>query len=773
MGSLALFEALIRVTGRVQGVGFRPFIYRLAVKQGLMGYVINLGDAGVEIVVEGPKENIDCFISSINQEAPEVSEVKEVDVEYKPFRNRFKEFMIDKSRNGSKAASGIFPPDIGICPECLRDMNTIGSRWYEYPFTACAWCGPRFTGIKSLPYDRERTHMHQFPMCNHCSGEYKDPGDRRFDAQGITCSRCGPRVSLYAGDGMVISSNDPFFDVAKLLKNGAIIAVKGIGGIHLAGIATKTEVVEKLRKRKNRPSQPFAVMSPSLKEVKQFTDPTEYEVKELTSWQRPIVLMRKKGRILSDLVAPELNQIGVMLPYTGIQVMLFKNLQVPALIMTSGNASGVPMSVNNDNAIKELRGIADFFLLHDREIVNRCDDSVLRVNEGRRTFIRRSRGFVPDPIEIPLKGIAIALGAEQSNVGAVTLNRRCFLTQYLGDIVNLEALEYEKNAIRFICDLLKITRNPDVISCDTHPGYMTSHLASEMSQEIGVQVVTSQHHHAHIVSVCAENKLEPDDPVVGIALDGAGYGPDGTVWGGEVLISTFKSYERRGNLEELPMPGGDLCSEQPYRMLVAALTKTLSDNEIRDITLNHIESAFSNSFTELAVILKQSRSSLSLKTSSTGRFLDAVSGLVGLNYRKTYEGEPAMKLESVALSGNTDNIHYNNEITEEKGRYIIKTSGLLNYLALNIDNLRKEDVAAFSQKYLVDCLSEIAIKIANNEGLHNIALSGGVLANNYISSNLVKNLNKYNFNVIQGYKVPPGDGGIALGQTCRALSNVM
>jgi hydrogenase maturation protein HypF len=773
LDSRALIEALIRVTGRVQGVGFRPFIYRLAVKQGLMGYVINLGDAGVEIVVEGSKENIDSFISSINREAPEVSEVKEVYVEYKPFRSRFKEFMIDKSRNGSVTASGIFPPDIGICPDCLRDMNTRGSRWYGYPFTACAWCGPRFTGIKSLPYDRERTHMHQFPMCTHCAGEYKDPEDRRFDAQGITCSRCGPSVSLYAGDGRIISSSDPFSDVANLLRSGAIIAVKGVGGIHLAGLATKTEVVEKLRKRKNRPAQPFAVMSPSLKAVKQFTDPTEDEVKELTSWQRPIVLMRKKREVLSDLVAPELDQIGVMLPYTGIQVMLFKNLRVPALIMTSGNASGVPMSVNNDNAIKELQGIADYFLLHDREIINRCDDSVLRVNEGRRTFIRRSRGFVPDPIEISLKGIAVALGAEQSNVAAVTLNRRCFLTQYLGDIANLEALEYEKNGIRFICDLLKITRNPDVISCDMHPGYITSHLAREMSQDMGVHVVTSQHHHAHIVSVCAENNLEPDDPIVGIALDGAGYGPNGTVWGGEVLISTFKSYERRGNLEDLPMPGGDLCAEQPFRMLVAALTKTLSDSEIRDITSNHIESAFSNSFTELEVILKQSRSPLSLKTSSTGRFLDAVSGLIGLNYRKTYEGEAAMKLESAALLGNPDNIHFKNEIIEEKGRYIIKTSELFNYLTLNVENFRKEDIAAFSQKYLVNCMCEIAVKIANKEGLRNIALSGGVLANNFISTNLAKNLKKYNLNVIQGYKVPPGDGGIALGQTCHALTNVI
>ncbi len=745
----------------------------MAVKQGLRGNVINLGDAGVEIVVEGPKEKIICFISSINRDAPAVSEVKGIEVEYKPFRNRFKEFLIDKSRNSSKTASGVFPPDIGICPDCLRDMNTIGSRWYEYPFTACAWCGPRFTGIKSLPYDRERTHMSQFSMCNYCLNEYNDSLDRRFDAQGITCSRCGPSMSLHARDGTAIPSTDLFSDVAKLLRNGSIIAVKGVGGFHLAGLATESEVVAKLRKRKNRPSQPFAVMSPNIKEILKFTDPSKNEIKELTSWQRPIVLMRKKGRILSGLVAPGLDQIGVMLPYTGIHIMIFKNLQVPALLMTSGNVSGVPMSVDNDDAIKDLQGIADFFLLHNREIINRCDDSILRINGSKRTFIRRSRGYVPDPIEIPFKGITFALGAEQSNVAAVTLNRNCFPTQYLGDITSLEALEYEKNAVRVICDLLKITSNPNVISCDLHPGYITSHLAKEMSQETGVEIVTSQHHHAHIVSVCAENKLKPDDPVVGIALDGAGFGPDGTIWGGEILVSTFKSYERKGSLEELPMPGGDLCAELPYRMLIAALTKTLNDDEIRDITSNHIELAFPKASTELDVILNQSRLPSILKTSSTGRFLDAISGLIGINYRKTYEGEPAMKLECVASRGKSDTIKFKNEIKTDKGKYYINTSKLISYLALNKGNFRKEDIAAFSQKYVVDCLSEITDNVAHNEGLHNIVLSGGVIANKYISTNLVKNLKKHNYNVFQGVKLPPGDGGIALGQACHALFDVI
>lgn len=767
-------EAEVHVTGRVQGVGFRPFIYRLAVRHGLRGYVINLGDAGVEVVVEGAAENVGDFINSIKAEAPKVSEVSGVHAHHRPYRGRFTEFVIDKSRTRGQAASGIFPPDIGICPDCLMDMEDGKGRWFEYPFTACAWCGPRFTGVRELPYDRERTHMRGFPMCKGCVTDYGNPLDRRFDAQGITCSVCGPKMSLLDASGRRMEVGDVFSEAAGLLREGHVIAVKGIGGFHVAALATEDGPVAKLRARKSRPYQPFALMSPDMNAVRSFAEPDANESRALVSWQKPIVLIRKNGELISELVAPGLSRVGVMLPYTGIHVMLFKRLGLPALIMTSGNRSGLPMATTNEAALNELRGIADFFLVHDREIVNRCDDSLLRMNGERVAFIRRSRGYVPDPVEIPLKkGVSFAVGTEQSNVAAVTLDGKCYQTQYLGDIANLEAFEYEKTAIYAMRDLLKITRNPDVIACDQHPGYMTSQLAEVISQETGSQITKSQHHHAHIVSVCAENGVKPDEEVIGIALDGAGYGPDGSIWGGEVLISTYLGYKRAGHLQNLPMPGGDLCAYSPYRMLISALTLTLGDEEIRDITKNHISQALVNGQDELDVVLSEARMNNVLKTSSSGRFLDSIASLLGLTYHRTYEGEPAMRLEALAELGNADNINKEPEIRLNKEIPVLNTDNILNYLTINKNKLKKQDVAAFAQKYLANGISTIALETAKNEHVDKVAISGGVLVNQYISNTIVKTLESGGLKVLINEKTACGDGGSSLGQSCIALASVI
>jgi hydrogenase maturation protein HypF len=769
-----LVEAEVRVTGRVQGVGFRPFIYRLAVRHGLRGYVINLGDAGVEVVVDGAMRDVEGFINSIKSEAPSVSEVDGVLVSYRPYRGRFEEFVIEKSRNGGKAASGIFPPDIGICPDCLMDMEDKSGRWFEYPFTACAWCGPRFTGVKSLPYDRERTHMHDFPMCTDCATDYKNPLDRRFDAQGITCSHCGPKMSLLDAGGKAIVVRDVFAEAAKLLRERHVLAVKGIGGFHIAALATEDEPVNKLRARKNRPYQPFALMSPDMDAVKTFTEPDAAESRALVSWQKPIVLVRKNGEVISEQVAPGLNRVGVMLPYTGIQVMLFKRLRTPALIMTSGNRSGLPMATTNEAALSELRGIVDYFLVHDREIVNRCDDSLLRMNGGRVAFIRRSRGYVPDPVEIPLKkGVSFAVGTEQSNVAAVTLNGKCYQTQYLGDIANLESFDYEKTAIYAMRDLLKITCNPDVIACDQHPGYMTSQLAEVISQETGTRITKSQHHHAHIVSVCAENRVKPDEEVVGIALDGAGYGSDGSIWGGEVLISTYLDYKRAGHLQNLPIPGGDLCAYSPYRMLISALTLTMSDEEIRDITKNHIQKALINGQEEFWVVTQQAREKNVIKTSSSGRLLDSVASLIGSTYRRTYEGEPVMRLESLAELGDQNKIEFKPEIIQDGGIYQLKTENMLNYLTINQNKFKIQDIAAFSQKYLAVGIANMALNVAQDQGIHSVTLSGGVAVNKYISNTIIKSLEKQGLKVFTNQKTASGDGGSSLGQSCIALASVI
>ena len=774
LSSCGKVEAKISISGRVQGVGFRPFIYRMAVGNGLKGYVINLGDAGVEVIVEGSEAQVKRFLEDVKGKAPEVSEIDEITCEFKPYRGRFSGFSIDKSQNRGDVASGLFPPDIGICPQCLADMAAPASRWYEYPFTACAWCGPRFTGVRALPYDRERTHMHGFPMCSSCQREYHDPMDRRFDAQGMTCSRCGPTMSLYDANRTRIESRDVFAETAKLLLQGNIVAVKGIGGIHLTSLATRDDVIEEFRRRKHRTYQPFALMSPSLEAVENYAEYTPDERKHLVSWRKPIVLLKKRRRVVSELVAPGLDRVGVMLPYTGIQVMLFKRLDEPALIMTSGNKPGLPMATTNDAAFNELGGLADYFLLHDRDIVNRSDDSVLRVIEGRPAFTRRSRGYVPDPIDIPFsRGTCIALGAELRNAAAVATKGKAFMTQYLGDITNIEGLEAEKQALDTMRDLLNVTRNPDVIGCDLHPEYMTSHYAQVISQEMGVEVVRSQHHHAHIVSVMAENMVPSDEEVLGIALDGAGYGQDMQIWGGEILKSTYSGFRRLGQLEYLPMPGGDQCAYYPYRMLTAGLTNAVTDDIIRDITENHAEEALSYGKKELELILKQSRNKDVLKTSGAGRFLDAVAALLDLTYKRTYEGEPAMKLEAIASEKSSTSMYYEPEIDVINGLYVLKTSNMLYNLLLDKKSHKYGDIAYSAQKYLAEGVSNIAIMASEATGLKRVAISGGVLANEQIALNINRSLSSASLKVMFNVKVPPGDGGTALGQCCVALSSVI
>jgi hydrogenase maturation protein HypF len=611
-------------------------------------------------------------------------------------------------------------------------------------------------------------------MCNECSREYHDPTDRRFDAQGITCSVCGPKMSLYDAKGSLVTTADAFEEAAERLLEGKILAVKGIGGIHLASIVTDEKIVAELRRRKNRPSQPFALMAPDLEAIRGFADPTSEEVQALTSWRRPIVLVRKHGALLADGVAPGLAHVGVMLPYTGIHVMLFKRLEAPALIMTSGNRSGMPMAITNESAMADLKGIADYFLLHNRDIINRCDDSVLRINDGRRAFLRRSRGFVPDPVRIPIKtGVGFAVGTELANAAAVSVNGKCYQTQYLGDITNLETLEYEEKAIYSMRDLLKITRNPDVIGCDQHPGYMTSQLADMISQDTGAPVIKSQHHHAHIVSVCSEKDIAPDEPVIGVALDGAGYGTDGAIWGGEVLISTYSNFDRMGHLENIAMPGGDLCALYPYRFLISALTKVnLDDEEIRDITKNHVLKGLKYGENELEIVLKQARKSSTIKTTSSGRFLDAVSALLELTYRKTYEGEPAMRLESIAINGDPKRIDFKPEIVQKNGKYELLTANTLNYLSKNVKKYKKEDIAAFSQYYLTKGIAEIVNRVAEEQDINKVALSGGVFVNAAITKIIFDELES-TLNVLYPSLTPVGDGGSALGQLCIGLNNVM
>lgn len=764
--------ATIRVAGTVQGVGFRPFVYRTAVRLHLRGYVTNLEDATVEAVVEGEEEAIKRFIKALEAEAPKVSMVQSVLTSWRAYTGRFKKFEIKKSKFERSLFGFMIPPDIGICSNCISDITTSKRRWYQYPFTCCAECGPRVTAVFESPYDRVRTNMREFPLCKHCRREYEDPGDRRFHAQGICCPICGPKMELYTSDGERVKVKDPFKEAASLLDEGYVVTIKGIGGVHLAAKTTEDKSVERLRNKRRRPYQPFAVMSPNVETVRTYATVSSEEEKLLTSWQKPILLLKKSSEYyLSDLVSPGLDTIGVMLPYTGIHFLLFQFLREPALIMTSGNDPGIPMAITHKEAFKTIGKMTDYFLLHNREIVNRCDDSVIRVINDTPTFIRRSRGYVPSPIKVPVPSdevTAVAVGAELRNTGTILYRGNCYLTQHVGDVDNLETLNHLEQSLKHLEKLLEIRGKPDVIACDMHPRYVTSRFAQELSQKKGVELVKIQHHHAHLSALMAEYLTPPTQRVIGISMDGVGYGPDGTVWGGEILEAGYSSYERLGHLRLQPMPGGDLCTYYPVRMLVSILGTVLSNKEVYDVTKRHVKYGLRHGLSELNTILKQIKSPMIPRTTSSGRFLDAVAATMGICYKRTYEGEPAMRLEAVASRGDPSKIQLEPQINEQNDKYVFDTSQLLLDIIMLQRGANIPDLCAAAQRAFAIGMAEMAVRAARDQGLHTIGVSGGVAVNVQITHDIVVQIKNHGLHVICHRKVPPGDGGTSMGQAVSA-----
>ena len=767
--------ATVRIQGVVQAVGFRPFIYRLAVRHNLKGYVANLEDATVEIFVEGEEKAIKDFLKALPKEAPKVSQIESVEVSWGAPRG-YRGFEIRPSQFRRMSFGSIIPPDISICEECVKDMFRPGGRWYLYPFTCCAQCGPRFTSVWALPYDRQRTNMADFPLCEDCLREYEDPMDRRFHAQGICCSRCGPRMMLVDRRGEALEVDEPVREAAKLLKEGYIVAVKGIGGVHLAALAVDDEPVLELRKRKRRPYQPFALMSPDLEAVRSFADVSSEEEKLLVSWRKPIVVLRKSGDYyLSEWVSPGLDTVGVMLPYTGIHILLLRYCGEPALIMTSGNPSGLPMAISNEEALRLLGGIADFFLLHNRRIINRCDDSVVRLVDGMPILYRRSRGFVPSPIEIPIRmeenQLVLSLGAELRNVGAILYRSRCFPTQYIGDTDNMETLDYLREAVHRLKGLLGIEAEPTAIAHDLNPAYLTTRLAKELSENSGCRLVAVQHHHAHLASLMAEWGLPADEQIVGIVMDGVGYGADGDAWGGEVLVGGYEGFRRAGHLERQPMPGGDLCALYPDRMLLAVLlTRSEDDRRRVQSVLSRSVKHLPHGDAELRVLLAQLRNP-SLHTTSAGRFLDAVSALADVCHRRTYEGEPAIRLEAAANRGRPDALPLAPQIADEKGVYVLKTGDLLYELACALEEGRRRvDVCAAAQEALTRGMAEIAIGVAEERGIKTVGVSGGVFMNAYILRRTRQIVENAGLRFLHHRLLPPGDGGLCVGQAAVAAA---
>ncbi len=786
----------ITITGIVQGVGFRPFLYNLAHSLNLKGYILNRGNAGVRLVLQGNSQNIEKFLEDIEIKKPKISFIEDIKTNYLDFQIEYNELEIRRSEQG-RGVSLTLPPDIAICNECLKDINDPQKKkYYKYPFIACAVCGPRYTTVTELPYDRERSTMIKFPFCQQadpesCIQEYSNFNNRRFHAQTFACSVCGPKYKLYEKSQEEIkkdSIQEIIEETAKRLKEGDIVAVKGIGGTHLVSLASNDDIILKLRKRKGeRKYKPFAIMVSDLGSIEHIFEISKKERELLTSFRRPIVLLEKSKifdkSIISDQVAPGLNNIGVMLPYSGIHYLIFDYIGKRALIYTSGNKSYIPMGIKNEKIFDQLENLADLFLLHNRPIFQRADDSVLRIHDNKVKLIRRSRGFVPEylpiPFEVKIPG-AIATGPELATTGAILRRNRIFPTQHIGNVNHLETYNFLKEALFHIKNLLQINNSEiKYITCDAHPAFITTKLARELSLKYNANLFTVQHHFAHILALMAENKVKEDEQIIGICTDGVGYGDDSNIWGGEIFITSYNGYKRLGHLEYQPMIGGDRCTKYPARMTASILLKTLGVNEsIKIFKRLNLHNDLEYKGTELETLISQfesAKNSSSLDkiilTSSTGRIFDVVSYLLGASNLKTYRGEPAMRLEGLASKGNPNKVKLDVKFNKNNGKYIINTSNLILDILTLLEEPKnnKSDIAARFQIELGKAFSKVALKLANERGINTIGLSGGVAYNYSFSRTIKERVTQASLIFLEHDLIPPGDAGISTGQLLGGL----
>ncbi|MEM3725984.1 MAG: carbamoyltransferase HypF [Candidatus Bathyarchaeia archaeon] len=746
----------IKVAGIVQGVGFRPFIYRIAVKNGLRGYVRNRGDAGVEILVEGEENGIKSFMRDLKEKKPPLAQIYDIITTEVIGEEKYEKFTIYKSSNEAELSGSVIPPDIAICNECLKEIRNPKDPRYEYFFITCTDCGPRFTIIEKLPYDRENTTMREFPMCNFCKKEYTDPLNRRFHAQTVACPKCGPKVYLTTRKGELIEGVDPVREAGKLLSEGFIVAVKGYGGFHVAASTIKDEPLARLRRVKHRKQKPFAIMARSLEAVKTFAEVSRQEEELLVSYTRPIVLLNKsEDHYLSDLIAPELHNVGVMLPYTGLHYMLFDKVEDPAFVMTSANPPNQPILKENEEALKTLGDTVDYFLFHNRKIAHRCDDSVLRMHGEDTVFIRRSRGYAPAPIMLKKKAMrcVVGLGGELNNTACVLLGNKAFISQHIGDVENIETREFLENATKH---LIRLTNSKvEMIACDLHPKFTTTKLAQDLAKENGWQLIQVQHHYAHIAALMVEHDVEE---IVGICCDGYGYGADGGAWGGEILLCTSESssFKRLAHLEKQPLIGGDLATRYPLRIAAGILHKKV---DVMDWLLQN-KQRFPHGESEIQVILHQLENRHNLiETTSCGRVLDAVSAVLGICYERTYEGEPAMKLESAALKGK-DILKLNPIIKSDT----LDTTQLLLEIFENKKRHRVADLAYSAHAYLAKGLATLAIEKASENNVKTVGFSGGAACNEILAFHMRKTVEEAGLRFIAHKVVPPGDGGLSFGQ---------
>jgi hydrogenase maturation protein HypF len=754
----------IMVRGIVQGVGFRPFIYRIALRCNLYGYVKNISGSAVEIHVEGEESNLKQFLRLLNEEKPSVAEIDEISIVEIPLAG-YNSFSIMKSDITSHYSSMI-PPDIAICDECLQEVLDPNSRWYNYPFHSCAYCGPRYSIIEKLPYDRVNTSMNDFPLCSECLFEYHDPNNRRrFHAQGISCPKCGPIIWLADKNFNKIQTNNPIYEAAKLLDEGYIIALKGLGGFHIAALASDDDVVRRLRILKNRPTKPFAVMALNIEIVSQIAQLNDRAKLLLLSQERPIVLLEKlNASPLSELIAPGLKHVGIFLPYTALHYLLLNNTKDKFAIMTSGNPPGETMCIDETCAREKLHNYVDYFLLHNRRIVNRVDDSVVRFTNGNPMLLRRGRGYAPRWIQLPFKleKPIIAFGAMLQNTGAVAFEDKAILTQYIGDVDEFSSYQELAKYLRLLMENYKINVTDPILVCDLHPRYPTTIMAEQWSKKYNNELVRVQHHWAHITSVMAEYGLH--DEYIGIAIDGAGFGTDGNIWGGEILRVSYNNFERIGHLQLQKMPGGDLATLYPSRMLISILSTFLSEKEIFHLikNLGILDKGLPHKEKEFNIIMRQINNSP--LTSSIGRVLDATAALLGISYYRSYEGEPAMKLEAFA-EPSSELLDPKIELLESN--YIINTSHLFKSILELLDSQKREKIAYMMQYSLGQCLGTVINRIAKTKDKY-VIISGGAAVNDYIIKGLADTIKIKGLEFLLPKQLPANDGGIPLGQIAVA-----
>lgn len=766
----------VKITGRVQGVGFRPFVYGLACRLMLQGFVKNLHDR-VYIEVQGWSHDIQRFLDEIKQRPPALSRIERLECQSLALdlvSSSQSSFQMEAS--GDAQGGKLFiPADLATCDDCLAELNNPLERRYQYPFLSCVSCGPRFSILQQLPYDRERTSMKEFPLCKDCQSEFYDPCDRRFHAQTTACEICGPKIALQCEnpeDGMSPASQiAQVARAASAMMRGECVAVKGIGGYHLVCDATKRDAVRKIRQSKRRDEKPLAIMVSNQDSAFKYCEISTEELRLLKSEARPIVLLRKRnGAEISHEISLSSPFLGVMLPYTPLHHLLLQEMNGTPLVMTSANESGRPMAYEDACIGNELMSIADLFLTHDRRIETRCDDSVVRVADpdgvAIEILVRRSRGFAPEPVALPfeLDVPLLALGAQLKNTFAFGAEKLAVLSHHMGDLDEMATYESYVGAIEHYEALMGL--QPQVLVHDYHPDYLSTHYAIERSKKLGLRAVKVQHHHAHIASCMADNGLSQSEKVIGVAFDGTGLGLDGKIWGGEFFTGNYLNFERVAHLRNVAMPGGEKAVREPWRMAFAHLHQSGLDPMHASLGTSHEASSTLRQMIERGLNCPM--------TSSMGRLFDAVAALLGVRLRASFEGQAAMELEALALRAPPGLQRvYRMPLSREKSGepFQIDTVPMMHEIVEDLkQGLTGSEIAGRFHSSLIQMIVRVCEELRRESGLNKVVLSGGVFMNGILLSGAVRTLKSRDFQVFFHRQVPPNDGGISLGQLAIAAA---